>query len=448
MGKVTGFLEWNRQEMKERPITERLEDWADFKQALTEDEVRSQAGRCMDCGVPFCQQGCPLGNLIPDWNDAIYRGDWQRAFKALQATNPLPEFTGRLCPAPCEGACVLGINDQAVSIEQMELATSERAFKEGWVKARYPLKTSPHHVAIIGSGPAGLSAAILLRESGHQVSVFEQSEQLGGLLRYGIPDFKLEKWVIDRRITLMKEAGIQFYTGVKAGSDLSWSKLLDDYSAVVLCTGAPLARDLKISGRDLDGIHFAMNFLSAQNKTVAGEASSPTHLNAKGKKVVVIGGGDTGSDCLGTALRQGASEVTQLELMPMPPKTRSNDNPWPNSPFVYRVSSSHAEGGERRFSFLTERFEGVNGQLSALVGREVELLIESGKTVLNPVGQEIRIECDMILLAMGFTGPDVYQLNQELGLLLDDHGRLIVNGKGRTPHIRCTLREMYAVEQA
>ena len=432
MGKVTGFIEWVRQDMGERPVHARLKDWADFKEPLKKQEVKQQAGRCMDCGIPFCQQGCPLGNLIPDWNDAIYHEDWKRAFLALQATNPLPEFTGRLCPAPCEGACVLGINDDPVSIEQLELTTSEYAFEAGWVEPRLPLKESGNTVAIIGSGPAGLAAATILRESGHSVTVFERDAQLGGLLRYGIPDFKLEKWIIDRRVEILQKSGIQFQTNVEVGSDaLTWSQLMQNYDAVVLCTGAPVARDINIPGRDLDGIHYAMEYLTAQNRVNSKEAILPTHLSAEGKRVIVIGGGDTGSDCLGTALRQGAREVIQLELMPPPPKTRADDNPWPNWPKVYRISSSHAEGGERRFSFSTQKFEGESGQLTALVGKILDPSGDEGQN--SSVGQEHVIQCDMVLLAMGFTGPDFTLLHQELQIPLDEKGHLIVDQNGRCP---------------
>lgn len=430
MGKSTGFMEWSRQELRERPPAERLGDWADFKLPILEEETRQQAGRCMDCGVPFCQQGCPLGNLIPDWNDAIYRGDWRRAFLALEATNPLPEFTGRLCPAPCEGSCVLGINDDAVSIEQMELATSDRAFAEGWVQPRAPREESGRRVAIVGSGPAGLAAATLLRESGHGVTVFERDELLGGLLRYGIPDFKLEKWIIDRRVTLLERAGVAFKVGVEVGSsELSWPELMSAFDAVVLCTGAPKPRDLDVPGRALSGVHFAMELLSAQNRATSGEAPLPPQLSASGKRVVIIGGGDTGSDCLGTALRHGAREVTQLELTPSPPQERAEGNPWPAWPLIYRVSSSQAEGGERRFSFMTERFEGVDGALTALVGREVKVSLEGGRSRLEPVGEPITIPCEMALLAMGFTGPDL----TSLALPVDERGYLVVDEAGRSP---------------
>ena len=433
MGKPTGFMEWSRQDMDERPVDERLRHWSEFKRPLSKDQMSQQAGRCMDCGIPFCQQGCPLGNLIPDWNDAVYKGDWRRAFMALRATNPLPEFTGRLCPAPCEGSCVLGINDDAVSIEQLELATIERAFEEGWVHGHSPRVESGYSVGVVGSGPAGLAAAMMLRESGHQVTVYERDKQPGGLLRYGIPDFKLEKWVIDRRINLLQNSGIHFKTQVEVGgTDLSWTQLMNAHDAAVICTGAPSPRELKIPGRELDGIHFAMSYLTAQNRDVSKEELRSNCLNAAGKRVVIIGGGDTGSDCLGTALRQGAREVIQLELMPPPPRSRTTDNPWPTWPFIYRVSSSHAEGGERRFSFLTERFEGDNGRITALVGREVEMQLKESEIQFNPVGSEIKISCDLVLLAMGFTGPKLSELDRELGVPLDERGRLVVNETGRS----------------
>lgn len=432
MGKSTGFKEWSRQDMGERDPNVRVRDWSEFKLALTEPELKRQGGRCMDCGVPFCQQGCPLGNLIPDWNDAIFQGDWRRAFSALQATNPLPEFTGRLCPAPCEGACVLGINDDPVSIEQLELAASERAFAEGWVRARTPLKETNRRVAVIGSGPAGLAAATLLREAGHAVTIFERDQELGGLLRYGIPDFKLEKWVIDRRIALLKEAGIQCVTGVTAGSDeLPWRELTTSFDAIALCIGAPRPRDLNLPGRSLSGVHFAMDFLGAQNRAIAGEEPLKETLNARGKRVVILGGGDTGSDCLGTSLRQGATEVTQIELMPPPPTTRALENPWPQWPMIYRVSSSQAEGGTRRFSFMTERFKGEDGKLSALVGHEVEVSTSDGAPRFTPIGDELELPCDLALLALGFSGPDLSSLQRELSLELDDYGRLIVDKRGR-----------------
>ena len=448
MGKVTGFKEWQRTDIPKRDPELRVLDWNELLLKRSSDQSRQQAGRCMDCGIPFCQQGCPLGNLIPDWNDAVYHGQWARAYQALKATNPLPEFTGRLCPAPCEGSCVLGINDDPVTIEQMELEVIEIAFENGWVSPVVPHQELEQKVAVIGSGPAGLAAAIQLRSAGYQVDVYERDDQLGGLLRYGIPDFKLEKWVIDRRIHLMKQSGIRFFTQYAVGSsDHPWETLIEQYDAVAVCVGAQKPRDLPLEGRELNGIHFAMEYLTQQNRWIAQPSTdfkmedssdeSPSTLQAKGKKVVILGGGDTGSDCLGTALRQGAVSVHQIELMPTPPTQRSHHNPWPQWPLVYRTSSSHEEGGDRTFAFMTQSFEGnEKGDVSALVGTRVEVEWDTnGKASFIPQGEEVRIEADLVLLALGFTQPLLETKEENKSLFsTNQQGQIIINSRFQCEH--------------
>ncbi len=425
MGKPTGFLDVSRQMPATRSVSARLRDWNEIYHERSDEERRAQGSRCMDCGVPFCQQGCPLGNQIPTWNDLVFRGRWRDAWLHLEATHNFPEFTGRVCPAPCEAACTLSINDAAVTIEQIEREIVERAFREGWVVARPPRQRSGRHVAIVGSGPAGLAAAAQLNRAGHRVTVFERSEGVGGLLRYGIPDFKLEKWVIDRRVELMKDEGIQFVTGADVGGRLSWRTVQQRHDAVLVAIGAGRPRDLEIPGRELGGVHFAMDFLTQQNQRNAGEAVSATPIDASGKRVVILGGGDTGSDCLGTSLRQGATSVRQIELMPRAPSERGAGNPWPQWPLVFRTSSSQQEGGQRDFALLTKRLSGADGRVTTLHAVGVE--VRPGAGLTEVAGSEIEIPVDLLILAMGFVGPDTSTLVDQLGVELTERGNVAVD---------------------
>lgn len=433
MGKVTGFMEANRQAAEYREKKDRTQDWREFVVDRPEETARTQGGRCMDCGVPFCQQGCPLGNPIPEFNDLVYRGRWKQAFEVLRATNNFPEFTGRLCPAPCESACVLSINNTAVTIEQTEKEIIERAFAEGWVEPQRVVRRTGRSVAVVGSGPAGLAAADQLNRAGHTVTVYEKSDRIGGLLRYGIPDFKLEKWVIERRISLLRTEGITFSTGVEIGKDIRWTDLLEDHDAVVVCIGAGKPRDLDVPGRDLQGVHMAMNFLPHQNHRVAGDFDTTTGVVATGKHVVILGGGDTGSDCLGTSIRHGAASVTQIELMPAPPSLRAHSNPWPHWPMVFRTSSSQAEGGAREFAQMTTRLIGENGVLKEIEMITIEMVTEDGRSVVRPVpGSEKRLPCDLLILAMGFAGPVLDSLQSQLTIDVTPRGVPAGTSKFRT----------------
>jgi glutamate synthase (NADPH) small chain len=428
MAKSTGFLEWQREQAPKRPTVERLGDSREFALPVVEAQSVRQASRCMDCGIPFCQQGCPLGNPIPDFNEHVSKGRWKAAYEALTSTNNFPEFTGRLCPAPCEAACVLAVNQPAVAIEQIEKDIAERAFTEGWVTARPPSFHTSQSVGIVGSGPAGLAAAAQLNRAGHAVTVYEKDEALGGLLRYGIPDFKLEKHLVDRRLALMKAEGITFRTGIEAGKTIPWKQLAASHDALLLCIGARAPRQLDVRGNALQGVWQAMDYLEAGNRRI-------THNGARigpatGKRVVILGGGDTGSDCLGTALREGATEVTQIELMPMPSATRSSSNPWPQWPMVFRTSSSQEEGGTRSFGFLTQRLLGNDsGALVALEG--IEVSFDNGRLVEHPDRQR-RIEVDLVILALGFTGPQTQSLCSELGVTLDARGAIEVTDQFAT----------------
>jgi glutamate synthase (NADPH) small chain len=440
MGKPTGFMEYTRELPGKRPVTERLKDYREFVERYDDTMLNKQASRCMNCGIPFCHHGCPLGNIIPEFNDAVYRKNWYEAYEILSSTNNFPEFTGRICPAPCETACVLGINQPAVAIEEIEKHIIEIAFDKGFVKPRKPNMQTGKKIAIIGSGPAGLASAAQLNSAGHQVTVFERDEKAGGLLRYGIPDFKLEKWVIDRRIDLMKEEGVQFKCGVNVGTDISFGDLLREYHAIVLATGSTVPRDLNVPGRELNGVYFAMQFLKQNNMRVDDPSANieekrsyygsdwSEEIMATGKHVVVIGGGDTGSDCVGTSNRHGAASVTQFELMPMPPAQRTDYMPWPQYPMVLKTTSSHEEGCERKWAIATKRFiSDENGKLKAL--ETVELEWKSGAdgkpaSFVEREGSAKIIPCELALLAMGFLHPLHEAFITETGIALDNRGNI------------------------
>ena len=428
MGKVTGFIEIKRKKHPTRPVEERIHDWREVYVASANEDLRDQGARCMDCGIPFCHQGCPLGNLIPDWNDLVYRDRWRAAIDRLHATNNFPEFTGRLCPAPCEGACVLGINDDPVTIKDIEVAIIDRAFDEGWVTSQAPSTRTWKKVAIVGSGPAGLAAADQLNRVGHSVTVFERSDRIGGLLRYGIPEFKMEKRVLDRRLAIMETEGVVFRPGTDIGRDVPVARLRGDFDAILLAAGAGQPRDLRVPGRELPGIHFAMEYLTLQNRRCEGDAiPDEKFITARGKHVVIIGGGDTGADCLGTVHRQGAAGVTQLELLPKPPVDRAPDNPWPQWPNIFRVSPAHEEGGERLYSVSTQRFlADAAGRVRALEVVTVEMVRDAdGRMQFAPVpGSEFEIPAELVLLAMGFVGPERGPLVNELDLKLTDRGNV------------------------
>ncbi|MGE5285822.1 MAG: glutamate synthase subunit beta [Micromonosporaceae bacterium] len=428
MADPKGFLTTPRETPARRPVDVRIQDWREVYIPFDGGRLEAQAGRCMDCGIPFCHTGCPLGNLIPEWNDLVWRHDWHEAAERLHATNNFPEFTGRLCPAPCESACVLGINADPVTIKQVEVEIINRAWDEGWVQPHVPVVSTGKAVAVIGSGPAGLAAAQQLTRTGHEVTVYERADRPGGLLRYGIPEFKMEKRHLDRRLAQMRAEGTEFRCGVTAGVDITADELRASYDAIVLAGGATVARDLPVPGRDLDGIHQAMEYLPLANRVTQGDlAQSP--ISAEGKNVVIIGGGDTGADCLGTALRQGAASVTQLEIMPRPPGTRPEHQPWPTYPMIYRVSSAHEEGGERVYSVSTQEFvggpagDGAGGPARVRGLRLIDVELSGGRFV--PVeGTEKEIPCELVLLAMGFTGPERGPLLTGLGVEVDERGNV------------------------
>jgi glutamate synthase (NADPH/NADH) small chain len=425
VGKTTGFLEIQRKKWPARPLEERLRDWKEVYLPYPEEDLKKQAARCMDCGIPFCHQGCPLGNLIPDWNDLVYRGHWREAIDRLHATNNFPEFTGKLCPAPCEGSCVLGINDDPVTIKAVEIALIDRAWDEGWVVPEPPAVRTGKRVAVVGSGPAGLAAAAQLNRAGHAVTVFERSDRVGGLLRYGIPEFKMEKLVLDRRLAQMEKEGVAFRTNADVGGGVPVRGLQAEFDAVVLACGAGQPRDLQIPGRELAGIHFAMEFLTLQNRRCEGDAiPEEAFITARDRRVVIIGGGDTGADCLGTVHRQGARSVHQFELLPRPPDARAPDNPWPQWPNVFRVSAAHEEGGERVYSVSTQRFAGDRqGHVRALEAVKIDVVREGGRLAFRPIaGSEFTLEVDLVLLAMGFLGPERPGPIAELGLQLTERG--------------------------
>ncbi|WP_433506801.1 glutamate synthase subunit beta [Pseudonocardia halophobica] len=421
MGDPKGFLTTPRETPKRRPVDLRLMDWREVYEDFPRATLEKQAGRCMNCGIPFCHQGCPLGNLIPEWNDLVYRKDWREAIERLHATNNFPEFTGTLCPAPCEAACVLAINDDAVTIKQVEVEIIDRAWDEGWVTPQVAQTRTGKKVAVVGSGPAGLAAAQQLTRAGHEVVVFERADRIGGLLRYGIPEFKMEKSRLDRRLEQMQAEGTHFRASVDVGVDVTTEQLREEYDAVVLAGGATAWRDIPAKGRELEGIYQAMEFLPWANHVQQGDLDAPP-ITAEGKHVVIIGGGDTGADCLGTSHRQKAASVTQLEIMPTPPEHRTEGMPWPTYPMVYRVSSAHEEGGERLFSVNTTEFvDDGHGKVKAL--RLVE--VTRGERGFDPVeGTEKEIPADLVLLAMGFVGPEKGKLLSELGVELDERGNV------------------------
>jgi len=421
MGELGGFLKIHRVNYGKRPVSERVKDFEEYIETLPEEGMREQGARCMDCGIPFCHTGCPLGNLIPDWNDAVYHGRWDTALEVSRATNNFPEFTGRICPAPCEAACVLDINDDPVTIKMIEQAISDRAWEEGWVVPKPPALRSGKRVAVVGSGPAGLAAAAELNYFGHEVTLFERNTHIGGLLRFGVPDFKLDKRIVQRRVDLMAEEGVIFRTGVNVGVDITADELREQFDAVVLSIGSTIPRDLPVPGRELDGVHFAMEYLELRNRFVAGEYPDGTPITAAGKHVVIIGGGDTGADCLGNSHRERPASITQFELLPEPPHERPDDiTPWPQWPLILRTSGAHEEGGERRFSVMTTELVGEDGKVKALRGHEV-----GGPPGFEKIeGSEFEIPADLVLLAMGFLHPQHEGIVEQLGVELTDRGNV------------------------
>ena len=427
MGKVTGFIEIQRKKHPTRPVAERVHDWHEVYLPYPEAGLKDQAARCMDCGIPFCHSGCPLGNLIPDWNDLVYRDRWQSAIERLHATNNFPEFTGRLCPAPCEGACVLGINSDPVTIKAVEVSIIDRAFEAGWVTAVPPEIRTGKRVAVVGSGPAGLAAAAQLNRAGHWVTVLERADRIGGLLRYGIPEFKLEKKFLDRRLALMTAEGVMFRTNANVGVNVTVDEMRRQFDAIVLAGGATRPRDLPVPGRELSGIHYAMEYLTLQNQRCEGDQIEESRfITAKDKHVIIIGGGDTGADCLGTAHRQGAKSIHQLELLSRPPDERAVGNPWPLWPNIFRVSSAHEEGGERLYSISTTRFGGdERGRVKTLQASKVEILNIAGRFEFKPVpDSDFELKADLVLLAMGFLGAEQNGMLNQLGVKMTERGNV------------------------
>ncbi len=428
MGKPTGFKEFGRVGPPRESVGQRIRHFKEFYQNWTEEQARQQGARCMNCAVPFCHMGCPLGNLIPDWNDLVYRGEWEKALAALHATNNFPEFTGRICPAPCEASCVLNINQDPVTIEYIEKAISDRGWQEGWIKPEPPKQRTGKKVAVVGSGPAGLAAAQQINRCGHWVTVFERADYIGGLLRLGIPDFKLDKRVVQRRVDQMEAEGVAFRTSANVGENVPVQELLDSFDAILLTGGSTVPRDLPVPGRELGGVHFAMDYLTQQNRVLAGERIPPSErISAEGKRVVILGGGDTGSDCLGTAHRQGAEIVYQFELLPEPPVERRASNPWPQWPLILRTSSSQEEGGVRDYDILTRSFSGSNGHVGKLHGVRLEWgpPDASGRPQMREIpGSEFEIDTDLVLFALGFLHPQRRGMVEQLGVELDARGNV------------------------
>jgi glutamate synthase (NADPH/NADH) small chain len=435
VGKPTGFIEYSRELPSRRPVPQRIQDFLEVYDPFPEDKLRAQGARCMDCGIPFCHQGCPLGNLIPDWNDLVYRNQWREALDRLHTTNNFPEFTGKLCPAPCEASCVLGINSDPVTIKQLEASIIDRAWDEGWVVAESPRVNTGKTVAIVGSGPSGLACAQQLARAGHAVTVFERADRIGGLLRYGIPDFKMEKRFLNRRLRQMEEEGVVFRPSTNVGRDITAQELLDTFDAICLCGGATQARDLPIEGRHYGGVHFAMDYLTGQNRRVAGDTiDEDSFISAEDKDVIIIGGGDTGADCLGTVHRQRCRSVHQFEIVPRPPDGRAPSNPWPQWSNILRVSSAHEEGGVREYSINTRRFLGdLEGNVRALETVRVEMKTDNGRLQFVEVpGTERLYPAQLVLLAMGFVGPERKGMLEQLGVELDPMGNVKADSDKRT----------------
>jgi len=442
MGKPTGFIEYERLDRSYAPAADRIQHYREFVVPLQDNELSQQGARCMDCGIPFCHQGCPVNNIIPDWNDLVYRGRWQEALAVLQSTNNFPEFTGRICPAPCEAACTLNIDDNPVTIKTIECSIVDKGWEQGWISPQIPAHRTGKHVAVVGSGPAGLACAQQLARAGHSVEVFEKQDRIGGLLRYGIPDFKMEKDIIDRRLAQMQAEGVTFHTEAHVGVGLPARQLLDKFDALVLTGGSEHPRDLEVPGRELDGVHFAMSFLPQQNKRNAGDTiPEETAISAKGKHVIVIGGGDTGSDCIGTSFRQGALSVTQLEILPRPPEKEDKGLTWPDWPNKLRTSSSQEEGAVRDWSVATRSIVGENGRVTALNCVRVEWRRgDNGQWQMQEIaGSEFQLRADLVLLAMGFVHPVHEGMLQELGVALDPRG----NVQADTEQYRCSIDKVF-----